>query len=116
MAKSRLLSSGVATVDSLDRNVGSNGFNSLGYGASCKMIFIHLFQYTKRIKRVTYYFQTILRLCCLRRFGYFIAKMKSIQFTYDTDKCMFFGPLQLESQQDEKSAHEQMVSIMIGIE
>ena len=35
--------------------------------------------------------------------------MKSIQFTYDAEKSMFFGPLQLESQQDEKSAHEQMV-------
>ena len=26
---------------------------------------------------------------------------------------MFFGPLQLESQQDEKSAHEQMVGILL---
>ena len=87
-----------------------NGFKILN-STSCKVVFIRLLQYAKRFIGTTVYFQTILRLCCLRRFGYFIAKMKSIQFTYDTDKCMFFGPLQLESQQDEKSAHEQMVSI-----
>ena len=36
--------------------------------------------------------------------------MKSIQFTYDPDKAMFLGPLQLEGMQDEKMSTEKRVS------
>ena len=36
--------------------------------------------------------------------------MKSINFTYDCDKQMFFGPLQMAAQLDEKTAQEKMVS------
>lgn len=48
-------------------------------------------------------------MCYLRKFGYFVAKMKSIRFSFDKDKGMFYGPLQLQSQQDEKDAQEKMV-------
>ena len=34
----------------------------------------------------------------LRKFGYFAAKLKSVNFTYDAGKGLFYGPLQLMPQ------------------
>ncbi|CAG5114670.1 unnamed protein product, partial [Candidula unifasciata] len=36
--------------------------------------------------------ETFLRVCCLRHFGYFLTSIESIDFTYQTDTSMFFGP------------------------
>jgi hypothetical protein len=41
--------------------------------------------------------QAMLRVCCLRRFGYFISCMKSVCFTYDATKTTFVGPQQMLS-------------------
>ena len=57
--------------------------------------------------------QAILRICYLRKFGYFSAKMKSVRFSFDKDKGMFFGPLQMQFQLDEQDAQEKMVRILL---
>ena len=54
--------------------------------------------------------EAILRVLYLRRFGYFIAKLKSISFSYDREKGMFYGPVQLQSQHDERQAQVKMAN------
>ena len=39
-----------------------------------------------------------------------MAGVEGINFTYDQDKGMFYGPLPLQPEQDEKYAQQQMVS------
>lgn len=39
--------------------------------------------------------ETILRICYLRRFGYFIMKLKTVEFTYSKETGMFYGPQQI---------------------
>ncbi|XP_013389352.1 protein SMG5 [Lingula anatina] len=53
--------------------------------------------------------EALIRICCLRKFGYNMAKMKNISLSYDPEKGMFYGPLQLAAQQDQKEAQEKMV-------
>ncbi|CAL1537298.1 unnamed protein product, partial [Lymnaea stagnalis] len=36
--------------------------------------------------------ETCLRICCLRRFGYFLTTIENIEFTYQPETAMFFGP------------------------
>lgn len=36
--------------------------------------------------------ETFLRICCLRRFGYFLSAIDSIDFTYQPETAMFVGP------------------------
>ncbi|GFO37961.1 protein smg5, partial [Plakobranchus ocellatus] len=36
--------------------------------------------------------ETFLRVCCLRRFGYFLTTLGNIDFTYQPETAMFFGP------------------------
>ena len=36
--------------------------------------------------------QTFLRICCLRRFGYFLSGIDSIEFCYKPETAMFIGP------------------------
>ncbi|KAI8793396.1 nonsense-mediated mRNA decay factor SMG5-like [Biomphalaria glabrata] len=36
--------------------------------------------------------ETFLRICCLRRFGYFLTNVENIEFTYQPETAMFFGP------------------------
>ena len=45
-----------------------------------------------------YLLQSMLRVCCLRRFGYFISQMKSISFSYDASRTTFIGPQQAVSE------------------
>ena len=54
----------------------------------------------------------MLRICYLRHFGYSVAKMKTIRFHYEADKGVFYGPVQLQSQeQDQMAAQQNMVSL-----
>lgn len=38
--------------------------------------------------------QAILRLCSLRHFGYFVAKLKGVNFTFNASTGQFIGPQQ----------------------
>jgi hypothetical protein len=57
----------------------------------------------------------LVRLCALRHFGYFLADMDDLDFTYNEEQAEFFGPTQQNNQAegDEKQAQDRMVSGLI---
>lgn len=48
---------------------------------------------TRHRAKLTDIQETFLRVCCLRRFGYFLTTLGNIDFTYQPETAMFFGPL-----------------------
>ncbi|KAK3764273.1 hypothetical protein RRG08_033355 [Elysia crispata] len=47
---------------------------------------------TRHRAKLTDVQETFLRVCCLRRFGYFLTTLGNIDFTYQPETAMFFGP------------------------
>ena len=56
------------------------------------------------------YLQALLRICCLRNFGYKMAALTGSSFTYNKEKRMFFGPSSDSSNQD-PDTQVRMVSV-----
>ena len=57
------------------------------------------------------HFQSMLRTCCLRQFGYFLSRLEGLQFTYNEEKGIFIGPTQPTATDDSQEiAMEKMVS------
>ncbi|KAK7116433.1 nonsense-mediated mRNA decay factor SMG5-like isoform X2 [Littorina saxatilis] len=54
--------------------------------------------------------EMFVRVCALRHFGYFLADMEGVDFTYRQDQAVFFGPMPRDDQNegDEKLAQERM--------
>lgn len=54
--------------------------------------------------------ETLVRVCALRHFGYFLSGMEGFDFTYSEDQAVFFGPTPADSLADgnEKLAQERM--------
>ncbi|KAF6039138.1 SMG5 [Bugula neritina] len=51
--------------------------------------------------------EALLRICCLRNFGYKMAKLTGSSFTYNKETSMFFGP-QLDSSNQDQDAQVKM--------
>ena len=58
-------------------------------------------------------FQSFLRTCCLRQFGYFLSGLDGLQFSYHDDKGIFIGPAQptAEDEVEQEVAMEKMVCV-----
>lgn len=56
--------------------------------------------------------EAVLRVCYLRRFGYFIARLKSVRFTFSKENGMFYGPQQLPTPDivNDKKAEQDLVN------
>lgn len=55
-------------------------------------------------------FQSFLRTCCLRQFGYFLSGLEGLQFTYNDEKKLFIGPAQpVNTEETQEVAMEKMV-------
>ncbi|XP_064619024.1 nonsense-mediated mRNA decay factor SMG5-like isoform X2 [Lineus longissimus] len=52
--------------------------------------------------------ETLIRICCLLKFGSKIAEVKSVPLTFNDRKHKFFGPLNVDSNFDEESAQEKL--------
>jgi protein SMG5 len=56
--------------------------------------------------------EAMVRVCCLRRFGYFITHLKSVPFTYDTMNFAFCGPQRVLAQNsaEDSQTEQKMVN------
>lgn len=56
-------------------------------------------------------FQSFLRTCCLRQFGYFLSSLEGLQFKYNEEKRLFIGPAQpISTEETQEVAMEKMVN------
>ncbi|XP_046373242.1 nonsense-mediated mRNA decay factor SMG5-like [Haliotis rufescens] len=52
--------------------------------------------------------ETFLRITCLRHFGHFLSQSDCVEFTYNLEQAMFFGPSHTDPEVSEKAAQEKM--------
>jgi len=53
--------------------------------------------------------QVLVRVCCLRAFGYFISQLHTVMFTFDDAAATFCGPQPATSSASNQQAEQKMV-------
>jgi len=56
-----------------------------------------------------YVLQALVRVCCLRAFGYFISQLHTVTFTYDDTTATFCGPEPAATSTPNQPAEEKLV-------
>jgi len=53
--------------------------------------------------------QALVRVCCLRAFGYFISQLHTVTFTFDDAAAAFCGPQPAATSAPDQQAEQKMV-------